>query len=107
MELEGLGLWNNNITDLSPLEGMESLMYIYLDGNSELTCLEDAGWELDYYSLELYCPFDELDTDGDGLADSIDEELSRSRSELNRRAISSSMENLPGPTAKIETAAEK
>jgi Leucine-rich repeat (LRR) protein len=74
MELEGLGLWNNNIADLSPLEGMESLMYIYLDGNSELTCLEGAGWQLDYFSLELYCPFDELDTDGDGLADSIDED---------------------------------
>lgn len=74
MELEGLGLWNNNISDLSPLEGMESLMYIYLDGNSELTCLEGAGWQLDYFSLELYCPFDELDTDGDGLADSIDED---------------------------------
>lgn len=74
LELEALGLWNNDISDLSPLQGMETLQYIYLGGNERLICLEGNNDRLDYFTLVFYCPFAELDTDGDGLVDSIDED---------------------------------
>ncbi|MBO7924253.1 hypothetical protein J5X92_18780 [Alteromonas sp. K632G] len=74
MNLYTLRLEGNNISDISVLENMTSLVYIYLTGNSALTCLENTAYYISYDELEYLCSFNPLDTDGDGLADAIDED---------------------------------
>ena len=73
LNLITLGLYDNNISDLSPLEGMATLLSIYLAGNPNLTCIDEYFYtDYSYEELVELCPFDSVDTDNDGIPDSVD-----------------------------------
>tara|TARA_Y100000310_G_C20704207_1_gene833390 strand:- start:18319 stop:23031 length:4713 start_codon:yes stop_codon:yes gene_type:complete len=72
LSLRYLYLWGNDISDISGLEGMTSLINVNLSSNPSLTCLDGIDDNLNYDELVSFCPFGEQDTDGDGIFDSVD-----------------------------------